>query len=306
MNIAIIGFGFIISIIFIKYKPVYIVNISGEEIGYVQNKEAFDESIKTDILEYTAKNVDKVDINENPKYELKLVDRTQSTNESEILVAMQKDMRITYKYYQIASENEVLDAVDTIEDAQNLINTLKQENLDKELNLNIIEKVTENVDEISTNKIEVAKNNITSKLFKNNTNNNTVKSVVNGIKLAVTPISGKISSRYGVSSSIRKSAHTGLDIAAAAGTPIKVVADGTITSACYSGSYGNLVKVNHGNGVETWYAHTSKMYVAIGQNVTAGEVIAAVGSTGNSTGAHLHLEIRINGQHVNPQNYLYN
>ncbi len=128
---------------------------------------------------------------------------------------------------------------------------------------------------------------------------------INGIKIATQPISGIITSRYGVSSSIRSSNHTGLDIAAEAGTPIKVVADGIITSATYSGSYGNLVKVDHGNNVETWYAHTSKMYVTVGQQVKAGDIIAAVGSTGNSTGAHLHLEIRINGNHVNPQNYLY-
>lgn len=128
---------------------------------------------------------------------------------------------------------------------------------------------------------------------------------VNGIKLATKPISGTITSRYGVSSNIRKSNHTGLDIAAPSGTAIKVVADGTVTNASYSGSYGNLVKVSHGNGVETWYGHTSKMYVSVGQKVTAGEVIAAVGSTGNSTGPHLHLEIRVNGTHINPQSYLY-
>ena len=128
---------------------------------------------------------------------------------------------------------------------------------------------------------------------------------INGIKLAVQPVSGVITSRYGVSSRLRKSTHTGLDIAASTGTPIKVIADGTVTCASYQGSYGKLVKIDHGNGLETWYGHTSKMYVSVGQKVTAGDVIAAVGSTGNSTGPHLHLEIRINGEHVNPQNYLY-
>ena len=130
-------------------------------------------------------------------------------------------------------------------------------------------------------------------------------SEINGIQLACRPVSGTISSRYGVSSSIRSSNHTGLDIASPKGTPIKVVATGTVTFASYQGSYGNLVKVNHGNGIETWYAHTNKMYVTAGKKVEAGEVIAEVGSTGNSTGAHLHLEIRMNGQHVNPQKYLY-
>ena len=132
------------------------------------------------------------------------------------------------------------------------------------------------------------------------------KRTVNGIKLAVVPVQGSITSRYGVSSRIRVSTHTGLDIAATTGTPIKAVASGTVICAEYSGSYGNLVKIDHGNGVETWYGHTSKMYVTKGQKVEAGDVIAAVGSTGNSTGPHLHLEIRINGEHVDPQNYLYN
>ena len=70
-------------------------------------------------------------------------------------------------------------------------------------------------------------------------------------------------------------------------------------------SYGKLIKISHGNGVETWYAHCSSLYGTVGQQVNAGEVIAAVGSTGNSTGNHLHLEIRVNGKTLNPQKYLY-
>ena len=119
------------------------------------------------------------------------------------------------------------------------------------------------------------------------------------------PVSGTISSRYGVSSRIRVSTHTGLDIACPTGTPIKVTAEGTVTFAEYNGSYGNLIKVDHGNGVETWYAHCSKLIAKVGQTVKAGDIIALVGSTGNSTGSHLHLEVRINGTHVNPQNYIY-
>ena len=81
--------------------------------------------------------------------------------------------------------------------------------------------------------------------------------------------------------------------------------DGTVSSVTSGGAYGNLIKVDHGNGVETWYAHCSKIYSSEGQKINAGEVIAAVGSTGNSTGPHLHLEIRIDGTAVNPQKYLY-
>ena len=89
------------------------------------------------------------------------------------------------------------------------------------------------------------------------------------------------------------------------GTDIKVVSSGVVTFAGKSGSYGNIVKIDHGEGIETWYAHCSKLYVQNGEKVEAGDVIAAVGSTGNSTGPHLHFEIRINGETINPQKYVY-
>ena len=72
-----------------------------------------------------------------------------------------------------------------------------------------------------------------------------------------------------------------------------------------SGPYGNLIKISHGNGVETWYAHCKVLYASVGQQINAGDVIAAVGMTGNTTGPHLHLEIRVDGTAINPQQYLY-
>ena len=128
---------------------------------------------------------------------------------------------------------------------------------------------------------------------------------INGINVSVLPVSGTISSRFGVRSSIRSGAHTGLDIACSSGTNIKVVAEGKVVFAEMNGAYGNLIKVDHGNNVQTWYAHCSKIIAKVGQKVKAGDVIGKVGSTGNSTGPHLHLEIRINDTAVNPQKYLY-
>ncbi|MCI8411440.1 MAG: peptidoglycan DD-metalloendopeptidase family protein [Clostridia bacterium] len=305
----IIAVGLITAIILIKYKPIYKVSISGEEIGYIKNKQAFEENIKQVIINEEDKSIDSINLRESPEYELKFIDRTLKTNENEIATAMKNELEITYKYYEIALNDNAIEAVNTIEEAEQLVNEIKdnKQNEEQELNFSIVEKYTEDIKEVETNDIEIAKSNIEEKvnnqIEQRKEEENTPK--INGIKLAVKPVSGTISSRYGVSSRIRKSTHTGLDIAAPSGTPIKVVSDGTVTSASYSGSYGNLVKVDHGNGIETWYAHTSEMYVTVGQKVTAGEVIAAVGSTGNSTGAHLHLEIRINGSHVNPQQYLY-
>lgn len=301
-----VAFGFISGMLMLKYKPVYAVTIDNTQVGYVVSKDEIEKNIEENILSYNSKNVDTVELKKTPTYELKFVDRQEKTNEQDVLIAAQKQMEITYKYYQIALNNNVIETVDAYEDAQNIIDEIKQDEKNKDVDLKIIEQTTKSAEEVKTNSVEVAKTTISKAVNNETKTQDSVIGEVQGIKIAVKPISGIITSRYGVSSSIRRSTHTGLDIVASSGTPIKVIADGTVTFAKYSGSYGNLVKVSHGNGVETWYAHTSKMYVTVGQEVKAGDVIAAVGSTGNSTGAHLHLEIRINGNHVNPQNYIYN
>ena len=84
-----------------------------------------------------------------------------------------------------------------------------------------------------------------------------------------------------------------------------MIADGTVSYSGWMSGYGYLIIIDHANGVQTYYGHCSKLYASVGDEVTAGDVIAAVGSTGNSTGNHLHLEIRLNGNKINPQLYLY-
>ena len=96
-----------------------------------------------------------------------------------------------------------------------------------------------------------------------------------------------------------------MDIATSLGTPIKAASSGKVIQAGWKGTYGNLVIIQHTDSIQTYYAHCSKLYVTAGQQVSQGEVIASVGSTGNSTGPHLHLEIRVNGSPRNPQSYLY-
>lgn len=313
-NIIVIAFGFIIAIVFIKYKPMYKVSISGEEIGYVENKQALEETLKEEITENTSKTIEDIQLNDEPEYELKLVSRTENTEEKEVVQELKEETTVTYKYYEIAVQENVVEKVNTSEEAEELINEIKEQNNSEDIDLSIVEKYTQNEEEANTLDLEVAKANVQETVQtaieeieqqKEEEERWNALPSINGIKLAVTPIEGRITSRYGVRSSIRKSTHTGLDISAVQGTAIKVIADGTVTAASYNGSYGNLVKVDHGNGVETWYAHTSKMYVKKGDTVKAGDVIAAVGSTGNSTGPHLHLEIRVNGEHVDPQDYLY-
>ena len=310
-----IALGFIFAIIFIKFKPIYQVNIAGKDIGYIENKDNVVGKIEEN-LENNNETIDSITFTIKPEYELKLVNRTIDTDEEKVFEEIAKNTIVTYKYYEIALNESVISNVATIEEAEQLINEIKEQKGkeigENNINLTVSEKYTEETVEIS--QIEVARTNINDKVV-TAINNEVARKAeeerirnmpdVNGIKLANLPVTGTITSRYGVSSRIRSSNHTGLDIAAKKGTPIQVVSDGVVTFAKYNGSYGYLVKVDHGNGVETWYAHTSKMYVSAGETVKAGDVIALVGSTGNSTGPHLHFEIRINGEHVNPQKYLY-
>jgi murein DD-endopeptidase MepM/ murein hydrolase activator NlpD len=102
----------------------------------------------------------------------------------------------------------------------------------------------------------------------------------------------------------KESFHGGIDISAPNGTEIYAVATGTITFAGVKGTYGNLVIIDHGNGIQTYYAHQSKMKVTAGSIVNSGDAIGEVGSTGSSTGNHLHFEVKINGTSQNPLEYL--
>lgn len=104
----------------------------------------------------------------------------------------------------------------------------------------------------------------------------------------------------------RLSLHTGYDIRAPHGTPAFATARGVVTSAGYDGEYGNCVEIDHGGGLSTKFAHLSKIDVTVGQTVERGKIIGHVGSTGRSTGSHLHYEVHVNDQPVNPAKYLSN
>ncbi|MBU3804280.1 MAG: peptidoglycan DD-metalloendopeptidase family protein [Candidatus Cellulosilyticum pullistercoris] len=137
----------------------------------------------------------------------------------------------------------------------------------------------------------------------NNSNSNN-NSSSNSSALFIHPLkgAGRISSTYGPRWG---TFHKGIDYAAPAGTPVYASAAGKVIYSGYnSGGYGKLVIIEHSNGYQTYYAHNSSLYVSVGETVSQGERIAGVGSTGDSTGNHLHFEIRKNGTPVNPANYL--
>lgn len=308
------------GIVFLKYKPVYKVTFLGEMTGYVQNKNSFERLIDEEILNSTESNIAFVTLNSLPSFELKFIDKTIATNEEEIFAKIKENSEATYEMYAITLNGENKTYVNTLAEAEEVVKNLKEENKSgKEPDLGISRVYTTNLDELNTVQVADAKNEISDSvkqsttqsaktITQQNTETNAQKEAnsFDGVYFTVKPVSGTITSRFGSKESIRTTAHKGIDIGAPNGTQIKAAANGTVTFAGYTtGGYGNLVVISHGNNIETYYGHASKIYVKKGQTVTAGDVIAAVGSTGRSTGNHLHFEIRKNGNQINPQIYVY-
>lgn len=308
------------TVILIKYNILFKVTVNGEAIGYVTNKYEIEEEINN-YIESEEEGVAFRNLEVETEYEPKFVSN-QSSNKEEVLEKIKENISTTYTAYGITIDDDIKTYVGTEEEADKIVADLQEEYKDK-LALNIgvkqtfeKEKIdtveetvavsklkTENIDVKVAQIEEEAKKAEEAKKTEESSNQTTTNN--NKVVVAVRPISGgKITSRFGERSSVRSSTHTGLDLAAPTGTTIKAAASGKVTFAGYKGSYGYMIKIECDNGYEMWYAHCSKLYVSSGVRVSAGDKIAAVGSTGNSTGSHLHFEIRKNGKALNPQNYM--
>lgn len=309
----------IICAVALFFKPIYAVTINGEPVGYSKDKSKLQARINN-YLETGDKteesNIAFAQIDSIPEYKMCLLKRNIVTNDDEIFEKIKESGIIYYRYYAILEGEEEKAYVSDFSKAEEIVTKLREKNSNNINNITILEIYNEELKDFSDVETTVAslyeqkvvqtpvKKRIatTGKVNTSTTiSNNKVALGINLIK----PMTGTITSRFGAASSRRVGSHTGLDIAAPTGTAVRAAAGGTVTFSGYKGSYGYMIVVNHGNGVETYYAHCSKLNYSAGQTVNQGDVIAAVGNTGNSTGPHLHLEIRVNGIAYNPQNYLY-
>ena len=306
----------IICAVALFFKPIYAVTLNGEAVGYSADKSKLQARINQYIESGEGgenSNIAFVQIDNLPEYKMCLLKRNIVTNDDEIFEKIKQSGVTYYKYYAVLEGEEEKAYVSDFSKAEEIVKQLKEKdssNIDKisisemyDTELKQFSEVEATVAALYKKKVVVVKKPVSTGKV-NTSTSISYKKVALGLNL-IRPISGTITSRFGSVSSLRVSNHTGLDIAARTGTKIKACAGGTVTFSGYKGSYGYLVVVNHGNGVETYYGHCSKLYVTAGQKVNQGDVIAAVGNTGNSTGPHLHLEIRVNGIAYNPQNYLY-
>jgi hypothetical protein len=298
------------------YKISYSVTINGKMVGYTDNKSKLQTEINDYIEKGESENTAFVQVESLPEYKVCLLKRDVQASDEDIFNTIKSAGTTYYRYYSINENDEEKLYVANFTEAEDIINQLKEKNSKNMDNITISEKYETQMKDFTTvedavsnlyvqkPQVTVAKNKTTSVGSVNTATTIAGGKVSLGISLA-RPVSGIISSRFGARSSIRSSAHTGLDIATSTGTPVLAAASGTVTFSGRKGSYGNLLVITHSNGVQTYYGHCSKLYVSAGTTVTQGQTVAAVGSTGNSTGPHLHFEIRVNGVAYNPQNYLY-
>lgn len=309
---AIVLFAVCSIIIFViamfVYKPIYSVTLNGEMIGYSKDRA----TLQSKILDYMENgdedNVAFVQINDMPEYKLCFLKRGIETNDDEIYEKVIAGGTTYYKYYALAVNSEEKLYVASFDEAEEIVDNLKEKNSNNVDKLSIVEKYVTDKQELTDK--DTAIDNLYEKkvvvAVKKSTGTVKSASVGTGYKDAgITfkkPITATITSRFGARWGRN---HKGTDFGAPTGTSIYAAAAGTVTYAGWnSGGYGYLVIISHGNGVQTYYGHCSSIITHVGAQVNAGDLIAKVGSTGNSTGPHLHFEIRINDVAYNPELYL--
>lgn len=320
LAILAIGGLIIFAAIMLIYKPIYSVTLNGEFIGYCTDKTEMQNRINAYMDEGSGENVAFVEISDLPEYNMCLLKKGLTTDDDGIFNKVISRGKNYYTYYALVEDDKEKLYVKTLEEAEKTLEELKDKKSSNIEDITIEEKYDTELAKLSS------KEDAVSKLYKEEkkdynrvmlaSTNRSISTRVStstkissgkanlGIKL-IEPVKGVITGRYADISSVRSSAHTGLDIAAPRGTKISAAASGTVVFAGTKGSFGKMVVISHGNGVQTYYAHCSSLLVSKGDTVKQGQAIAKVGKTGNATGNHLHFEVRVNGQSYNPQKYIY-
>ena len=316
--IFVLMFCAVVATVLNMYKPTYKVTIGDTFIGYFENENQFEDVYNTLYAEKdsTCENI-KIYLDSEPKFEESYI-RDSVIASQNIYTALRDNLKTEYTIYKVKAEKETLTFTNE-DEATAYIAKLKKELPKADFKTEIVEEKTKETVEATT--VEVANN-----LFDDIVDRNKPVEVPK-VVIKYPPTSGQTSGP--ASSAIANVSaaqggiwptsvtyisspfgwrgagwHTGIDLAGPQGSPIYAYKTGKVIFSGWGNSYGYLVKIDHGNGVATWYAHSSKLLVKAGDTVTQGQTIALVGTTGNSTGPHLHFEIRINGTAVNPYPYI--
>ncbi len=316
LSLALI-FSAVVFTIFNTYKPAVKTYINGECIGYFSSEQQFDEVYNQLVTE--KQNIDpnvKAYLESEPTFETSYV-KDSLLEQQNVYTNLRAQVKTEYTIYNVAVDGENKMTFNTKDEALTYAESLKSQV--SKLNTQINEARVEELGEITTieradailkdivdrNKPVTTPKATTApkKKATNNTNNN-VKTIgatsVQATGAGVWPtVARRINCHW-----MGYAGHTGTDIGGAIGTAIYAFRTGTVIFAGWSSGYGNTVRIDHGGGVSTLYAHASQLLVKTGQRVSEGQMIAKIGMTGYTTGPHLHFEVRINGVPVNAYPYI--
>ena len=294
-----------VSLIFSLFKPYYKFSINNNFIGYYKNYEDFENCYKT-IINKKSENSYEITkyFSSQPTVEKVFVKNkyVQKFNNYDLI---EQNIEKDYTIYQIIVNEEIQMYTKTQEKANTIIEKIKKE-VKEDTKLEIKSLTTK---DISSIKIEEETEEKQRKIIEANKKITSRGNFTRTNKGYIWPtISNTITSYYGYRThpitGVKSSLHTGLDIGVSSNSPVYAVQSGTILFSGWNGGYGYQVKIQHSNGIITTYAHNNKVEVSKGQKVVQGQIIARSGSTGNSTGPHLHIEFIVNGNFKNPLNYL--
>ncbi|EFG87979.1 M23 family metallopeptidase [Clostridium carboxidivorans] len=315
----------ITSAVLLRYlynnKPnCYEIHINGKVVGYVTDKEQFynmEGNVKKDLekrfgkvnfkddIKFIKKHFDNINSLQNSVDIKKLILENSNTKVNAVLMKSDgKEVAV------LANEAEIRKTLDEIKnlykeekDDLKLVNHITYINESIEIGrVNTVEQTIKKIETNSKNPIIKFSKNIEQNSLRSDESNSTLsRGVSSKASRMGIPSQGTITSPFGARWG---TVHQGIDIGASMGAPICAAMDGKVFCTEWEDGYGNVIKIDHGNGMQTVYAHCSKICSNVGEYVKRGQKIGEVGSTGRSTGPHVHFEVRVNGKPENPLKYL--
>lgn len=266
----------------------YKIQVDDETIGYTNNILKTQDIINTYLTNTECLNGGYIKMDKNIKYKFAIFFKCKLTSQDDILYYVHNNSKRYYKMFSIKYNDDEIFCL-TSGDVENIYNELQD--FDAQKNLLVDEYYNDFI--IVNNSDEINE-------FINNYKNSFTNDYFYSFRRPTSR--GTITSRYG---SRWGRMHTGIDIADELNTQINAAQDGVVVSAGYAGAYGNLIQIEHKYGYITYYAHCNKILVKKGDLVKQGQLIANMGSTGRSTGVHVHFEIRLNGKILNPYDCIF-
>lgn len=300
------------------YKPTVKAYIDGKFVGYFSSEQQFDEVYNDLVTE--KQNIDsnvKVYLESEPTFETSYT-RDSLIAKQNVYTNLRAEIKTEYTVYEVAVDGENKMKFDNKDDANKYAENLKSEV--SKLNVEVKEEKVEDKGEITTveradsilkdivdrNKpVETPKATVSNTTNTTSNYNVTTAATIGATSVPATgggvwpTVNRRVNCHY-----MGYSGHTGIDLGGAVGTAIYAYKSGTVTFAGWGSGYGLHIKIDHGNGMTTYYAHCSELFASVGQQVTEGQMIAKIGMTGYTTGPHLHFEVRLNGVPVNPYPYI--